>query len=204
VRVVGTIVARVSRRIGAGGVADQVQGVHVVQPLGAPHGPPAPGPLRGKLADATGYLLSPHVLRQAAPGCLVILTRALRVPVLTATRGQQRSLQSSVAGFPQVSIFLVRTLIHPRSPSWWCQVRWLSSVLRAWRLPTRPFISWDADVVLGPRRVFVSHTSELARFPIGRSFVAAAQRAVSRAGHAIIEMGYFGPQGLPPARVCTE
>jgi hypothetical protein len=66
-----------------------------------------PGPLRGELADATGYPLRPHVLRQAAPGCLVILTRALRVPVLMATKGQQRSLQSSVAGFPQGSILLV-------------------------------------------------------------------------------------------------
>ena len=57
----------------------------------------------------------PNVVRQAAPGCLVILTRALRVPVLTVTSGQSRSLLSSVAGFPQVSILLVRTMIHPRS-----------------------------------------------------------------------------------------
>src|SRR5205085_8793561 len=96
-------------------VADQVQGVHVVQPLGVSTWTPAPGPLRGKLADETGYPLRPHVLRQAAPGCLVILTRALRVPVLTATRGQQRSLQSSVMRYPRVRIFVVRTMIHPRS-----------------------------------------------------------------------------------------
>ena len=43
------------RRVGAGGVADQGAGVHVVQPPGVPHGPLPLGPLRGKLADATGY-----------------------------------------------------------------------------------------------------------------------------------------------------
>jgi hypothetical protein len=51
----------------------------------------------------------------------------------------------------------------------------------------------------GGWRVFLSHTSELREFLRGASYVDAAERAVSAAGHVIVDMAYF-PAARPAGR----
>jgi hypothetical protein len=53
--------------------------------------------------------------------------------------------------------------------------------------------------------VFLSHTSELRNFPAGgTSYAAEAERAVSAAGHAIVDMADFPAADQPATQVCAE
>ena len=54
-------------------------------------------------------------------------------------------------------------------------------------------------------RVFVSHTSELRNFPTeGKSYVAEVERAISAAGHVVVDMAGFPAADQPAAELCAQ
>jgi hypothetical protein len=54
------------------------------------------------------------------------------------------------------------------------------------------------------RKVFISHTSEFAKYPEKRSFIDAAVAAVNRAGSVPRDMGYFTARDEKPAEYCKK
>ena len=52
--------------------------------------------------------------------------------------------------------------------------------------------------------MFISHTSELRDFPKGISYVAAVERAISAAGHVIVDMADFPAADQAPAQACAD
>ena len=60
------------------------------------------------------------------------------------------------------------------------------------------------SIVEGPLRVFLSHTSELRKYPQERSFVDAAEHAVIRAEGSVLDMQYFTAREDKPATYCRQ
>jgi hypothetical protein len=52
--------------------------------------------------------------------------------------------------------------------------------------------------------VFLSHTAELRQYPQAGSYIDKAERAVSAAGHAIVDMADFAAIDQVPASVCID
>jgi hypothetical protein len=81
-----------------------------------------------------------------------------------------------------------------------------NKIINALATPTagRATTPGNSQLKPGPWRVFLSHTSELRQYPQAGSYIAKAERAVSAAGHAIVDMADFAAIDQAPAAVCEQ
>jgi hypothetical protein len=81
-----------------------------------------------------------------------------------------------------------------------------NKIINALATPTagRATTPGNSQLKPGPWRVFLSHTSELRQYPQAGSYIAKAERAVSAAGHAIVDMADFPAIDQAPAAVCEQ
>src|SRR5262249_55788423 len=100
-----------------------------------------------------------------------------------------------------------QTLISPRPPvrvPIGCGVVMADNVRCSLDPPGADLVRAGGVAVMQTGQVFLSHTSDMAGFPAGRSFVQAVLDAVARAGMAPVDMRYFAAREGQPADYCQQ
>ena len=149
------------------------------------------------IADSRGALQARSRLDQAVREWVALG----RDDATLLTRGRVEQLLSAMGDTPLSALereYVAASRRYSRAGRGSAMVDQPTPAKRSSPIPRAAFgsgISW---------RVFVSHTPELRDFPKPSSYVAAVERAISAAGHVIVDMADFPPDGQPAAQLCAD